>query len=50
MGHWGLLGGVEVFRGCKGCHRCIGAGRECRYSGARRDLGDLRGHWGLLGV
>ena len=23
-----------------------GAGRECRYSGARRGMGSIRGHWG----
>ena len=22
------------------------AGRECRYSGARRGIGSIRGHWG----
>ena len=26
-----------------------GADRECRYSGARRGIGGIRGHWGLLG-
>ena len=25
------------------------AGREYRYSGARRDIGGIRGHWWLLG-
>ena len=25
------------------------AGRECRYSGARRGIGGIRGHWGFLG-
>ena len=24
-------------------------GRECRYSGARRGIGGIRGYWGLLG-
>ena len=23
-----------------------GPGRECRYSGARRGIGSIRGHWG----
>ena len=27
-----------------------GAGRECRYSGARRGIGGIRRHWGLLEV
>ena len=36
----GLLGGIGDIRGCQGC---IGAGRECRYSGARRDIGGKRG-------
>ena len=26
----------------------MGAGRECRYSRARRGIGSTRGHWGLL--
>ena len=26
------------------------AGRECRYSGARRGIGEIRGYWGLLWV
>ena len=26
------------------------AGRKCRYSGARRGIGGIRGHWGLYGV
>ena len=25
-------------------------GRGCRYSGTRRTIGGIRGHWGLLGV
>ena len=25
---------------------CIGVGRECRYSGARRGIGGLRGQFG----
>ena len=35
-----LLGGV---RGV------LGAGRDCRYSGARRGIGCIRGHWGSWG-
>ena len=27
---------------------CIGAGRECRYSPARRGIGIISGHWGYL--
>ena len=27
-----------------------GTGRECRYSGARRGIGSIRGYWKLLGV
>ena len=34
----------------RGHQGCIGAGRECRYSGARSGIGSIRGHWGLLGV
>ena len=58
-----LLGGVGTsgaIRGTSegvGCQECIGgirgvlgAGRECRYSGARRSIGGIKGHWGLLGV
>ena len=26
----------------------FGAGRECRYSGARRSIGGIRGHWGAV--
>ena len=36
--------------GCRGYQGCIGAGRECRYSGVRRGIGGIRGHWGFLGV
>ena len=25
------------------------AGRECRYSGSRKGIGSIMGHWGLLG-
>ena len=34
---FGPLGGI---RGCRGV---LGAGRECRYSGARRGIGSIRG-------
>ena len=27
-----------------------GTGRDSRYSEARRGIGGIRGHWGLLGV
>ena len=27
----------------------MGAGRECRFSGASRGIGDIRGHWGSWG-
>ena len=41
------------FRGCQGCIGGVrvywGDGRECRYSGARRGIGGIRGHLGLLG-
>ena len=40
---WGI-GVVGSVRGV------LGAGRECRYSGARRGIGGIRGYWGLLGV
>ena len=42
--------GVGVVRGV------LGAGEECRYSGARRSIGGIRGHWvaptgvGVLGA
>ena len=61
QGHWGLLGGLGVLgalgavRECWGCQGCnVEAGRVCRYSGARRDIGGIgtpggvwgaRGHW-----
>ena len=57
-GHWGPLegvGGIQGLLGVSGGIRDLGvlgvywAGRECRYSGARRDIGSIRGHWGLLG-
>ena len=39
-GHYGVTGGVRSV---------LEAGRDCRYSGARRGIGGIRGHWGLLG-
>ena len=33
--------------GCRGVRGALGAGRECRYSGASRGIGGIRG---LLGV
>ena len=33
-------------RGVRGCQGCIGAGRECSYSGARRNIGDIRENLG----
>ena len=43
---WGPVGGIRDVGGV----RCVlAAGRECRYSGARRGIGGIRGHWGLLG-
>ena len=33
-GHWGLLWSVGAIREVLG--GCMGSGRECRYSGARR--------------
>ena len=31
-----MLGGVGAVRGCRSVMGVLGAGRECRYSGARR--------------
>ena len=36
--------------GCVGIPGVYGAGRECRYSGVRRGIGSIRGHWGFLGL
>ena len=59
-GYWGLVGGVGMLgplwmhQGTSGSVRgvgvqgCIGTGRDCRYSVARRSIG-YQGHWGLLG-
>ena len=27
------------------CQGCIGVGRKCRYSGARRGIGGIKGYW-----
>ena len=38
-GPLGDVGGVGAIGGCQGCREsqgCIGAGRECKYPGARR--------------
>ena len=50
--HWGLLAGVGASgtsRGTTGCQGVslvhLGAGNEYTYSGARRDIGGIRGHW-----
>ena len=49
QGHWGDP------RECRGVGTIRGVGyqgywgRECRYSGVRRDIGGIRGHWQLLG-
>ena len=54
---FGPLGGVRMSRECQGC--IGGAGRECRYSGARRGIGGIweflggvrgRGHQGMSGI
>ena len=37
LGGVGAVGGVRVY---------LGAGRECRYSEARRDIGGIRGVFG----
>ena len=39
-----------MLRAVRGIRGVLGAGRECRYSGARRGIGGLRGHWGPIGV
>ena len=39
-GCWGPLGDIRDVG-------CIGAGRECRFSGARRGIGGIRGHLGI---
>ena len=44
-----MLGAIRGVRASGGVRGVLGAGRECRYSGARRGIGSIRGHWGLLG-
>ena len=41
------MSGVQ---GCRKCQGVLGAGRNCRYSGARRSIGVIRVYWGLLRV
>ena len=45
--HWGLLGGVGDIRdpsqGVGGIRGALGAGRECRCSGASMGIGGIRG-------
>ena len=47
------MGPLSGHQGCRGTIRDIrgvlGAGRECRYSGTRRDIGSIREYWELLG-
>ena len=45
MGIRDLLGGVGVL-GPLGVGVVRVADRECRYSGARRGVGSIKGHWG----
>ena len=45
--HWEPLGAFGPSGGVRGA---LGADWECRYSGASRSIGGIRGHWGLLGV
>ena len=42
--------GVGAVRGHWGVRDVLGTGRDCRYSGARRCIHGIRGHWGFLGV
>ena len=44
----GLLGGVGVSGVIRDIRGVLAASRECRYSGARRGIGGIRGHWGFL--
>ena len=37
--------GTEAIRGASGHRGVSEAGRKCRYSGARRGIGGIRGHW-----
>ena len=47
--YWELLGGVGgvgAVMGVSGASEgVLGAGRDSRYSGARRGMGSTRGHW-----
>ena len=52
------MGPLHGHQGCKGAIGVLGAGRESRYSGARRGIGAIRGtgapngcwgHWGVSG-
>ena len=45
-----MLGPLGSIRGIGGVRGVLGTGRECRYSGVRKGIGSIRGHWGLLGV
>ena len=38
-----VITGIGGFRGCRGVRHALGAGRECRYSGASRGIGGIRG-------
>ena len=48
QGILGALGGIKGPSG--GVRGALGAGRECRYSGATRGIGGIRVHRGLFGV
>ena len=46
-----MLGAIHrASEGVRGVRAVLRASRKCRYSGARRCIGGIRGHWGLLGV
>ena len=56
-GYWRLLGcvgdvgghygDIRGHQGCRGCQGVLGAGRDCRYSGARRGIGGIMGYLGV---
>ena len=51
--HHGSLGAPKGCWGHQGVLGVLGSGRECQYSGARRDIGEFGapgGCWGMLGV
>ena len=50
LGAFGSSYGVLGHKGASRCRGCIGAGRECRYSGARKGIGGIRGPLGALRV